>query len=62
MAFGREDTVVYYQRALYYHGFGQEQNAVNDLNKVLLQYPDNVRFLLLRAECREANLDLDGAA
>ncbi len=62
VAFGREDTVVYYQRALYYHGFGQEQNAVNDLNKVLLQYPDNVRFLLLRAECREANLDLDGAA
>lgn len=62
VALGREDTVVYYQRALYYHGFGQEQNAVNDLNKVLLQVPDNVRFLLLRAECREANLDLDGAA
>lgn len=62
VALGREDSVVYYQRALYYHGFGQEQNAVNDLNKLLLQYPDNVRFLLLRAECREANLDLDGAA
>ncbi|MEO7079986.1 MAG: hypothetical protein ABIY71_00615 [Flavobacteriales bacterium] len=62
VAFGREDSVVYYQRALYYHGFGQEQNAVNDLNKLLLQSPDNVRFLLLRAECREANLDLDGAA
>lgn len=61
VAFGREDSVVYYQRALYYHGFGQEQNAVNDLNKLLLQYPDNVPFLLLRAECREANLDLDGA-
>ena len=62
VAFGREDSVVYYQRALYYHGFGQEQNAVNDLNKLLLQSPDNVRFLLLRAECREANLELDGAA
>ncbi len=62
VALGREDTVVYFQRALYYHGFGQEQNAVNDLNKLLLNYPDNVNFLLLRAECREANLDLDGAA
>ncbi|MCO6482556.1 MAG: hypothetical protein J5I62_07170 [Flavobacteriales bacterium] len=62
VALGREDTVVYYQRALYYHGFGQEQNAVNDLNKLLLQYPDHVGFLRLRAECREANLDLDGAA
>ena len=62
VALGREDSVVYYQRALYYHGFGQEQNAVNDLNKLLLVSPDNVRFLLLRAECREANLDLDGAA
>lgn len=62
VALGREDSVVYYQRALYYHGFGQEQNAVNDLNKLLLQYPDNVGFLLLRAECSEANLDLDRAA
>lgn len=62
VALGREDTVVYYQRALYYHGFGQEQNAVNDLNKLILEAPDNVSFLLLRAECREANLDLDGAA
>jgi tetratricopeptide (TPR) repeat protein len=62
VALGREDSVVFYQRALYYHGFGQEQNAVNDLNRLLLQSPDNVRFLLLRAECREANLDLDGAA
>ncbi len=62
VALGREDSVVYYQRALYYHGFGQEQNAVNDLNKLLLASPDNVSFLLLRAECREANLDLDGAA
>lgn len=61
VALGREDAVVYYQRALYYHGFGQHQNAVNDLNKVLLSDPQNVRFLLLRAECREANLDLDGA-
>lgn len=62
VALGREDSIVYYQRALYYHGFGQEQNAVNDLNKLLLQYPDHVPYLLLRAECREANLDLDGAA
>lgn len=62
VALGREDTVVYYQRALYYHGFGQEQNAVNDLNRLLLQYPDHVGFLRLRAECREANLDLEGAA
>lgn len=62
VALGREDSVVYFQRALYYHGFGQEQNAVNDLNKLLLEFPDNIRFLLLRAECREANLDLDGAA
>jgi tetratricopeptide (TPR) repeat protein len=62
VALGREDSVVYYQRALYYHGFGQEQNAVNDLNKLLLASPRNVTFLLLRAECREANLDLDGAA
>jgi len=62
VALGREDSVVYYQRALYYHGFGQEQNAVNDINKLLLQYPDNVRFLLLRAECSEANLDLERAA
>lgn len=61
VALGREDAVVYYQRALYYHGFGQHQNAVNDLNKVLLNDPRNVRFLLLRAECRESNLDLDGA-
>ncbi len=62
VALGREDSVVYFQRASYYHGFGQEQNAVNDLNKLLLEFPDNIRFLLLRAECREANLDLDGAA
>lgn len=62
VALGREDSVVYYQRALYYHGFGQEQNAVNDLNKLLLAHPGNVQYLMLRAECREANLDLDGAA
>ncbi|HEY0975972.1 MAG TPA: hypothetical protein VGE21_00765, partial [Flavobacteriales bacterium] len=61
VALGREDAVVYYQRALYYHGFGQHQNAVNDLNKVLMNDPKNVRFILLRAECRQANLDLDGA-
>lgn len=61
IAYGREDDVVYYQRALYYHGFGQHQNAVNDLNKVLLNNPKDTRAMLLRAECKESNLDLEGA-
>lgn len=61
IALGREDDAVYYQRALYYHGFGQHQNAVNDLNKVLLNSPKDTRAMLLRAECKEANLDLEGA-
>jgi hypothetical protein len=52
---------VYEQRARYYQGFGQQQNAINDLNKVLLDHPKDVDLLLLRAECREANLDMDGA-
>ena len=61
VALGREDDAVFYQRALYYHGFGQHQNAVNDLNKVLLNSPKDTRAMLLRAECKEANLDLEGA-
>ncbi len=61
IAFGREDDAVYYQRALYYHGFGQHQNAVNDLNKVLVNSPKDTRAMLLRAECKESNLDLEGA-
>ncbi len=61
VALGREDDAVYYQRAIYYHGFGQHQNAVNDLNKVLLNNPKDSRAMLLRAECRESNLDLEGA-
>lgn len=61
IALGREDDAVYYQRALYYHGFGQHQNAVNDLNKVLVHNPKDSRAMLLRAGCRESNLDLEGA-
>lgn len=61
IAYGREDDAVYYQRASYYHGFGQHQNAVNDLNKVLLNNPKDTRTMLLRAECKESNLDLEGA-
>lgn len=61
IALGREDDAVSIQRAKYYHGFGQHQNAVNDLNKVLARDPKNVSVILLRSECREANLDLEGA-
>src|SRR5436190_4483704 len=61
MALGRTDRAVYFQRALYYHGFGQHQNAVNDLNKVVLDNPKDVAALLLRAECKEANVDMEGA-
>lgn len=61
MALGRTDRAVYEQRARYYKGFGQHQNAINDLNKVLLDHPKDVPMLMLRAECREANLDMDGA-
>lgn len=61
LALGRTDRAVYLQRARYYHGYGQHQNAVNDLNKVLLENPKDVELLLLRAECKEANLDMDGA-
>ncbi len=61
MALGRSDRAVYFQRATYYHGFGQHQNAVNDLNKVLLDNPKDVPALLLRAECKEANVDMEGA-
>ena len=61
MALGRTDRAVYLQRARYYHGYGQHQNAVNDLNKPLLADPRDLELLLFRAECREANLDLEGA-
>jgi tetratricopeptide (TPR) repeat protein len=61
MALGRSDRGVYFQRASYYKGFGQFQNAINDLNQVLLANAKDTEALLLRAECREANLDLDGA-
>ncbi len=61
IALGRVDAAVYRLRAAHYHGFGQHQNAVNDLNKVLSADPANIAVLLLRAECREANMDLEGA-
>jgi tetratricopeptide (TPR) repeat protein len=61
MALERTDRAVYHQRALYYQGFGQYQNAVNDLNKILLEYPMDIELLLLRSTCRESNLDLEGA-
>lgn len=61
IALGREDRAVLEQRARYYHGFGQHQNAVNDLNKALLIGPVDADLHLLRATCREANLDMEGA-
>ncbi len=61
ISLGRETSEVLYQRALYYHGFGQHQNAVNDLNKLLLNDPKNTQALLLRSECKESNVDLEGA-
>lgn len=61
IANGRTDAEVYRQRATYYKGHGQHQNAVNDLNRVLQEQPKDVQALLLRAECKEANVDLEGA-
>ena len=61
IALGRTDQAVYHQRALYYSGLGQHQNAVNDLNKILLDNPDDVDELVLRATSKEANLDMEGA-
>ncbi|MBK6342061.1 MAG: tetratricopeptide repeat protein [Flavobacteriales bacterium] len=61
IALGRTDRAVYLQRALYYKGFGQHQNAVNDLNRIVLTDAKDVHALLLRAECKEANVDLAGA-
>ncbi|HRH69632.1 MAG TPA: hypothetical protein PLB89_09020 [Flavobacteriales bacterium] len=61
MALGRTDKAVYHQRALYYSGFGQHQNAVNDLNKILVDDPKDVPVLILRSQCKEANLDMEGA-
>lgn len=60
-ALGRTDRAVYLQRARYYQGYGQQQNAINDLNQVLLQDPKDLEALLLRAHCKEANLDLEEA-
>ncbi len=61
IALGREDRAVYLLRATYYKGFGQCQNAINDLNRVLLGNARDSEALLLRAECRESDLDLEGA-
>ena len=61
LALGRTDRAVYFQRANYYHGYGQHQNAVNDLNRVVLENPKDVEALLLRAKCKEANVDMEGA-
>lgn len=61
IALGRTDRAVFLQRALYYKGFGQFQNAVNDLNRIILADARDAEALLLRAECREANVDLNGA-
>lgn len=61
IALGRTDRDAYFQRATYYHGYGQHQNAINDLNQLLLKDPKDVQALLLRAECKEANVDLEGA-
>lgn len=61
IALDRQDVQVYHQRALYYQGFGQHQNAVNDLNRALLEEPNNAELLMVRAQCKEANLDMDGA-
>lgn len=49
------------RRAGYYHGHGQHQNAINDLNRVLALQPQDIPALLLRADCKEANVDLEGA-
>ena len=61
MALGRTDRPVYMQRARYYQGYGQFQNAINDLNHVILADAKDAEALQLRADCREANLDLEGA-
>lgn len=61
IALSRTDRLVYIQRARYYTGFGQHQNAVNDLNQVLLSDPDDIEAILFRSQCRESNLDLEGA-
>ena len=61
VALGRSDNPVYMQRARYYNQYGQHQNAVNDLNRVLLQDPNDLEAMLLRASCREANVELEEA-
>ncbi|MCB9170150.1 MAG: tetratricopeptide repeat protein [Flavobacteriales bacterium] len=61
VALGRNDAEVYRQRAVYYKDYGQFQNAINDLNRVLEQLPEDRDAMLERVRCKEANLDLDGA-
>lgn len=61
ISLGRTDRAVYLQRARYYHGFNQHQNAVNDLNRLVLEDPNDLEAVRFRATCREANLDLEGA-
>lgn len=61
IALSRTDRLVYIQRARYYTGFGQHQNALNDLNQVLLSDPDDIEAILFRSQCRGSNLDLEGA-
>lgn len=61
ISLGRDTPEVRYQRALYYQGFGQYQNAINDLNKALKQAPEDLKALELRVDCKEANVDPEGA-
>lgn len=61
VALGRTTPKVFGLRANYYQAYGQYQNAINDLNRVLLAEPDNVEALQQRSVCKEANLDMEGA-
>ncbi|MBK7383171.1 MAG: tetratricopeptide repeat protein [Flavobacteriales bacterium] len=61
MALGRTDRAVYLQRARYYQGYGQFQNAINDVNQLVLADMKDTEALQLRADLRESNLDLEGA-
>ncbi|MCB0794935.1 MAG: tetratricopeptide repeat protein [Flavobacteriales bacterium] len=61
VALGEGNKEVYRLRASYYRDFGQYQNAINDLNRVLGVQGRDVSALLARADCKEANLDLNGA-
>ena len=61
VALGDDAPEVFGMRAGYYQGFGQYQNAINDLNRVLAERAEDRDALVQRSACREANLDLDGA-